>query len=355
MGIKKFTCVVSLLVLCCLLIVGCGNVQQPQQDAQPQQSQQTEEESDYPNRPINGIIAWGAGGATDVVSRMIGPLAEKELGNPIILSNMTGATGSIGTQFVYDQKADGYTLLFNAENPPLYPVLGISKLSYAEFLPIVITDEGYSVILVSNNSPYNSISDLIDAAKENPGKLNMGITGVGGQPYMGSLILKEVVGAEFNSVTYDGDGPVMTALLGGQLDVTIVSFGNAYQYIKNDDVRALCVMSNEVVEGAEDVPALGIEMPEFQEYVNVPAFFHGVFVKKGTHDLVIQKLSEAFKEAVNDPKFIKFCEENLYVPLGIIGEEAVDYIEKWQSQKAWLIHNAGDSVVSPESLGIPKP
>jgi tripartite-type tricarboxylate transporter receptor subunit TctC len=105
MGIKKFTCVVSLLVLCCLLIVGCGNVQQPQQDAQPQQSQQTEEESDYPNRPINGIIAWGAGGATDVVSRMIGPLAEKELGNPIILSNMTGATGSIGTQFVYDQKA----------------------------------------------------------------------------------------------------------------------------------------------------------------------------------------------------------------------------------------------------------
>ena len=114
-------------------------------------------------------------------------------------------------------------------------------------------------------------------------------------------------------------------------------------------------MSNEVVEGAEDGQALGIEMPEFQEYVSVPAFFHGVFVKKGTPDLVIQKLSEAFEEAVNDPKFIKFCEENHYVPLGITGQKAVDYIEKWQSQKAWLIHNAGDSVVSPESLGLPKP
>lgn len=352
--LKKFICVVILLALTGLLVSGCGNTQKAQQP-QTQQEQQKEEVIKYPVRPINGIIAWGAGGATDIVSRMIGPLTEKELGKPIILSNMAGAVGSIATQYVYDQNADGYTLLFNAENPQLYQVLGISKLSYDDFVPIVITDEGYSVILVPKDSPYKTIDDLIADAKKKPGKINMGITGVGGQPYMGSLVLRKVENIKFNNVTYDGDGPVITALIGKQIDVSIVSFGNALQYIKNGDVKALCVMANRPVKGAEDIPALGAEKPKYKEFLSVPAFFHGVFVKKGTPDTIIQKLMEAFQAAVKDPKFKEFCEKNLYLPVGISGEEAVKYIEKWQSVKTWMIYDAGDAKVSPETLGIPRP
>ena len=91
---------------------------------------------DYPTTNINGIVPWGAGGGTDTVCRLAVPAAQQFLGKSIIMTNKPGASGSIGHQFVYDRKADGYTLLFNSEIPTLYQVLGLSSLSYNEFEPI---------------------------------------------------------------------------------------------------------------------------------------------------------------------------------------------------------------------------
>lgn len=358
-NLKKIASLLVILALSCLLLSGCGNTQRLQQpDSQEDVSSQKEQQAenvDYPKRAINGVIAWAAGGATDAVSRVIAPLAESELGKPIVLSNMAGATGSIGTRYVYDQKADGYTLLFNAENPQLYKVLGVSDLDYNDFIPIVITDEGYGALLVPIDSPYDTVDDLISAAKENPGKLNLGLTGKGGLPHTSSLIFKVVDNIKFNDVSYDGDGPLITALIGKQIDATIVTFGNAYQYIKNGDIKALCVISNESVKGGEEIPALGQLKPEYQPYLKVPAIYHGVFVNKGTPEAIVEKLSLAFQKAVKDPRFIKFCQENLYSPIGLVGEEAMEYLNDWQAIKNWMIYDAGDAVESPETFGIPRP
>ena len=115
----------------------------------------------YPEKNIQGIIQWGAGGGCDGVSRAITPLAEKYLGKTIILQNKTGATGAVATTMVANMPADGYTLLYAAENPATYRVLGLSPLSFNDFEPIIIPVEGAVVICVNPETPYKTMKDLV--------------------------------------------------------------------------------------------------------------------------------------------------------------------------------------------------
>ncbi len=340
---KKLLVLVLLTALVIVSVTGCGRpAAKPPEEA-------------YPSKYITGIIAWGAGGGTDTTSRLLVPAAEKVLGTSIVMSNRTGATGSIATQFVYDQRADGYTLLFNAENPQLYQVLGLSPLSYDDFEPIILTVNGVTVIVVHKDSPYQTLEDLINDAKANPGKINMGISGVGGQPYMTSLILRQGEGITFNPVTFDGDGPLITALMGKQIDVTGLAVAAAVQYVKNGDFRALAVVSNKRNDSLPDVPALGEIRPHLQSLLRASGFFYGVHVKKGTPEPIIAKLREAFLAGYNDPQFQEYARNNGMMLMGITGEEARQFMKDWQSAMAWLVYEAGDAKESPEKFGIPKP
>lgn len=340
---KKLSVILLLFVFTSMIMSGCTGGQQA---AKPEA---------YPAQNINGTIAWGAGGGTDSVSRLLAPVAEKELGKSIVLANKTGATGTIATQYVYDQKPDGYNLLFNAENPQIYQVLGLSNLSYNDFEPILLSVQGMTVIVVHKDSPYKTLDDLMKDAKAKPGKINIGISGVGGQPYMTANILKAGEGVTFNTVTFDGDGPLVTALLGKQVDVTGLAISAATQYIKNGDFRGLAIVANKPNPAIPDVPALGEINPKFESMLQAPGFFYGVFVKKGTPEDIIKKLTDAFLVAFKDAKFQEYCTKNGLIPLGLTGNEAKEYMKKWQSTMAWLIYDAGGAKDSPEKFGIPKP
>lgn len=340
---KRGTLLVALLVIAGLVVAGCGGGGTAQKKDQ------------YPTQNINGVIAWGAGGGTDGTMRTLAPLAEKVLGKSIILSNKTGAAGAIATQNVFDQKADGYTLLMNAENPQLYEILGLSKLSYKDFDPILLAVQGSTVIVVPKDSPYQTLDDLIKAAKENPGKLTIGISGVGGQPYVTSAILKKVEGVTFNTVTFDGDGPLTTALLGKQLDVTGLAVGVATQYVKNGDMRALAIMANKPNPSLPNVPEITKLNSKYADILKASGFFYGIWVKKGTPEDVVKKLTEAYTAAYKDPKFQEFVQKSGMTPLGLTGKEARDFADQWQSQMAWLIYEAGGAKESPEKFNIPKP
>ena len=334
-----------LSVLCLsLLATGCGGAKKEANGG-----------AGYPAMNINGVIAWGAGGGTDNVMRTLAPLAEKGLGKSIVLTNKTGAAGAIATQNVNDQKSDGYTLLMNAENPQLYQILGLSKLSYKDFEPILLAVQGSTVIVVPKDSPYKTLDELINAAKQAPGKLTVGISGVGGQPYVTSAVLKKVDGVEFNPVTFDGDGPLITALLGKQIDVTGLAVGAAAQYIKNGDVRALAVMSSKKVAALPDIPLITDLRPAYKDVLKASGFFYGIWVKKGTPEAAVKKLTEAYLAAYKDPKFQEYVEKNGLTPMGLTGKEARAFADEWQSQMAWLIYDAGGAKESPEKFGIPKP
>ncbi len=310
--------------------------------------------ADYPSHPINGYIAWGAGGGTDTVSRLVTPLAEKVLGQTVIMTNKTGATGAICAQSVYASKPDGYTLMFHAENPMLYQVLGLSELSYDEFDPIMLFVQGSTVIVVPKDSPIKTYDDLINAAKEKPGEMAIGISGVGGQPWVTSKLIKKVEGVDFNAVAFNGDGPLVTALLGGQLDVSGLSVGSAVQYIKNGDLRALAIMKDSPNPTLPDVPYITQIRPAFTSVMKASGFFYGVFVKKGTPQPVVDTLRNAYGEALKDEKFKNYASMNGLTILGITGEEARQFMNNWRSIMSWLIWDSGAGKNDPASFGIPK-
>ncbi|MGI5911840.1 MAG: tripartite tricarboxylate transporter substrate binding protein [Syntrophomonadaceae bacterium] len=311
--------------------------------------------ANYPVTNINGIIPWGAGGATDICARTLVPFAEEVLGKTIIMTNKTGGGGTVGTQYVYDQKPDGYTILFAAENPSSYQVLGLSSLSYADFEPIIVAGKGNTAIIVHKNSKYNTFQELIDDAKANPGKIVMGISGVGTQTYVANAIITKVDGVEFTTVAFEGEGPIATALLGEQVDVTGVSLSVAMQYIKSGDVKCLGIMSNEKIDLLPDIPAIGEERPEYRDLIEASGFFQGAYMHKDTPPEIQQILRDAFQTAFKAPKFQEYLKENGITPLGYTGDEAKEYTEMWRSKLSWLIYESGAAKESPEKFNIPKP
>ena len=309
---------------------------------------------DYPHRDIQGIIMWGAGGGTDTVVRAIAPIAEPHLGKKIILVNKPGGTGAISTQYVYGQPSDGYTLLFGAENPQLYGVLALSKLDYKDFYPINILAYGVAVIVANKDMPWKSFKELVDDAQKRPGRIKMGSTGPGGIPFTVGAMLKTVAQIDVKTIPFDGDGPGLTAVMGGHADFFPTALGAAKEHIRAGRVKALAVVNATPVDGLEAVPAITEAFPGFEKYLPWGPFY-GVFCKRDVPEEAKEKLTGAFRKAADTPQFQKFIADKGNLLMNISGDEADKFLKRYQSVTTWLLHDAGATKVSPEELGIPKP
>lgn len=308
----------------------------------------------YPEKNIQGIVMWGAGGALDNVSRAVAPAVSNILGKTIIMQNKAGATGAIATTTVANSPADGYMLLFGAENPNLYKVTDISQIDYDAFDPVILLLANVGVVIVPKDSPYKTFKDLVEAAKRGDA-IKMGSTGPGGLPYVATNMIQKIHGVKFNLVQFDGEGPCVTAIMGKHLDAVAVGLISAAAHINGGAVRALCVISQERIPCVKDVPAITeIYASEYKRYLPWGAFF-GVFVKKGTDAEIQDKLRKAFLEAGNSPKFDEFAKSMGGVKLGLTGKAAEDYIARNKQVSAWLLHDAGGARYSPEKFGIKRP
>lgn len=310
--------------------------------------------ANFPEKDLQGIIMWGPGGATDNVVRALGPNVEQFLGKKIVMVNKPGGTGAIATQYVASRPSDGYTVLFGAENPQVYRILGLSELDYKDFYPVSILGHGIGVIVTQVDSPWNSFKELVEDAKKRPGKIKMGSTGPGGLPYTIGAMAKNVVGMDVTSVPFDGEGPGVIALQGGHIDFMPAGLTAVREQIRAGRLKALCVVTNEPVEGMEQVPPITADFQQFNDYLPWGPFY-GVFVKKDVPEDVRQKLTEVFTQGANQQKFQIFLKDFGAVPMNISGDKAVAFLNKWQSVTNWMYEYAGAAKVSPEKLGIPKP
>lgn len=310
--------------------------------------------SDYPTRDPNGVIMWGAGGATDVVARAVTPHVEEVLGRRIILQNRAGGTGAISTAFVHSARADGYTILYGAENPQLHKVLGLSQIDYADFYPVNILARGVAVIVANNDQPWTSVAELVADAQSRPGEIRMGSTGPGGLPHVVGAMLGAVVDFDVNAIPFDGEGPGLTALQGGHVDFMPVGLSAAAEQIKAGRVRVLAVVNPEPIEQLPGVPAVTEDFPDFARYLPWGPFY-GIFVKRETPEPVTATLVEAFAEGADNPQFRELMEERGNIMMSITGDEADAFLERWQSVTTWLLHDAGATQASPEEFGIPRP
>lgn len=307
------------------------------------------EEPNFPTKNLTGVIPFSPGGTTDSISRKISFLVEEELDQSIVIQNTSGGTGSIATQEVYDGEADGYTLLFAAENQNLYRTTGISDLSFNDFEPILLFGREIPVFVTHSDAKWNSISEVLDEIDENPKSISMMTTG----PVGISGVVSAMLDKEFNLVPFDGAGEGIAAVIGNQVDVGVVGLATAIDYVKNGDLKILSVINDEPLEELPDVPILADERPEYSEYLPWGPYY-GVYVKKGTPQHVIDTLTDAFKNAWESEEFQTFLSDNNIIPMGYTGEEAVEFQQKWESKTNWLLYEAGVAS-DPSEFDIPKP
>ena len=310
--------------------------------------------AEYPEKEIQGIIQWGAGGSTDVVSRSITPHAEAALGGKVVLQNVTGGVGAIALNQVADGEADGYTLLFGAENPLIYKVMQLGDKDYADFVPVNVIARGVPILVARPDAPFNTFPELVEYVKANPRAVKFGSTGPGGLPSVVTAMINSKTPLDVTFVPYDGDGPALTGLQGGAIDVMPAVLGAAIEGIKGGTMKPLAVFDVEPTPLLPEVPTIVASNPEFADFLPWGPFF-GVFVKKGTPDDIVAKLVAAYAEGFKHPDFQALLDARGFKGLSLSGAEAEAFLADWQKTTSWLIWEAGLAKVSPDTVGIPRP
>ena len=309
---------------------------------------------DYPDRDINGIIQWGVGGATDTVSRALKPVADEVLGRSVVMNNRSGGSGVIGMRYAQAQRPDGYTLLFGAENPQLYKVLGLADADYSDFYPVNLPARGVVVIAVPMDAPYQSLQDLLDAVQAQPGKLRMGTMGPGSLSHVVETMISSAAEFDVTAVPFDGEGPGFTAMLGGAVDFIPTSLSVAKPMLEAGRARALAVVESDAIAQLSDVPPITDTLPELERFLPWGPFY-GVFVARDAPEEARDKLVEAFAAATDSQDFRRLMENRGNLMMNISGDEAEAFLDNWQSVSSWLLYDAGVAQKSPEEFGIPKP
>ena len=309
----------------------------------------------YPARPVKLIVPFAPGATTDLLARMLAEKLASQWGQPVVVENKAGAGSLLGAEFVAKAPADGYTLLFGAENPQLHQVLQLADFGYEKFYPVSILGRGVAVVVVKSDSPWNSLKDFVEDAKKRPGKLKMGSTGPGGLPHTVGSMLNAVTKFQVISVPFDGEGPGMTALMGGHVDMMPVGVGAAAENIKAGRVKALAVIDADGMSvGGQNVPSVTRDYPEFAKFLPWGPFY-GVWVRRDTPADVTAVLVKAFKTAATNPQFVTLMKDRGNIPMDISGAEADAFLKKWQSVTTWVLQDVGATKASPDKFGIPKP
>jgi tripartite-type tricarboxylate transporter receptor subunit TctC len=313
--------------------------------------QKEEAAEDYPAKEIEGVITWGAGGLTDNIARNFIPLMEERLGGAsIVPQNKAGASGASGSQYVMGKPADGYTILFTTtESSGVWNVMGITDLDVSDFEPIILLSSLTPTCYVRNDAPWNSVDELIDDAKYRPGEIIAGYAAPGSLGHVSGLLFSEYSGSEFKMVPFGGGGKVMAALLGGHVDVAFNPLISVMENYKADKINLLATFSNDRL--LDEVPALGKVKPNFSEVLPWGVMVM-ILVKKDTPDHIVDKLTAAAKDAIEDPEWAAFAEKYNIQTMGQTGDDFWNKIDSWKSTTTWLLYDAGVAKESPEKFGI---
>jgi tripartite-type tricarboxylate transporter receptor subunit TctC len=258
----------------------------------------------YPTKPVSLMVAYPAGGSTDVGARIVAFIAEKDLGQPLVVLNKAGAGGQVGWTEMARQKPDGYYIGF-INLPATYTVIldpdRKATFDIGSFTPIInqVLDPG--VIYAKPDGPYKSLKDIIEDAKKRPGEVKAGTTGILSDDHLAILMLEEAAKVRFRIVHFDGDPPELMALLGGQIDVSFLNVGGIAPKVKAGQVRPLLVMDRERSKFYSDVPtSMEVGYPSV-----ISSSTRGIVGPKGVPEPIVQKLQSVFKKAMENPEHME--------------------------------------------------
>jgi tripartite-type tricarboxylate transporter receptor subunit TctC len=255
----------------------------------------------YPDRIIKMIVGYPAGGPIDVTARVVGQKMSSILGQPIVIENRTGATGTVAAKVFVNAAPDGYTLLYgNASQLSVNPAIARYRDFDAtkHFAPIAKITEGYEVLVVDPNGPAKTVRELVAHAKANPGRLNFGSAGFGNLTHLSAELLKLRTGIDIVHVPYKGAPEAVGGLLGGQVHLLFGEVAGLLPLVRDGKVRALAVASAQRAALAPDLPTMAEEgIADF-----VVLTFTGLLAPAGTPPPIVERLTAAVRAAVAAPE-----------------------------------------------------
>ncbi len=307
-----------------------------------------------PTRPITLIVPWAAGGSTDQVTRVAAAEVEKHLGQKIVVMNQPGASGSVGTKNAVEAAKDGYTWTAGAaKDLGTYKVLGMLDTSITDW-NLYLTVAHVSVVGVNADTPYKTMTELLDAMKAKPGTISVATAGVNSSGHSAIEAIARATNTSYKHVTYDGGNPAVVSTLSGETQVTTQLAAEQTDMIRAKKIRPLAVVSDKplTIEGYGTIPPLSQFVPGFKDPIN----YFGLFVPKGVPAEVTQTLNKIWAEQIAKGDALrKYAEARGAMFAGQSGEEAQKAVFPAIQSYAWVQQAGGKAKVSPDTIGIPKP
>jgi len=296
----------------------------------------------YPSRPVTLIVPFSAGGPSDVMARILAERMKVALGETVLIENVTGAGGSIGTGRAVRSPPDGYTVSFghlgtHVANGAIY------KLSYdlvADLDPVVLLPSNTMIVVTKNAVPAKSLTELLAWLKARTEPAAAGTAGAGSGSHIAGLYFENITGIKLQYVPYRGTGPAMNDLVAGQIDLIVDQLSNSINQVRAGTIRGYAVTDTKRAESASDIPTA--------DEAGLPGFhmtlWSGLWVPKGTPKEIIAKLNTAAVEALNDPGVRKQL-ENLGLqmpPKDQLSPQALGDWQKAEIAKWWPMIKAAN-------------
>lgn len=264
----------------------------------------TSRETAFPSKPVTLIVPFTPAGSSDLLARLISERAGRALGQPIIIENRPGAGGNVGTESAARAPADGYTLVqctigTCAINPAIY-----EKIPYdleRDFRAVVLFGSIANLLTVNPAVPAKTVAELVALAKSKPGKLSYGSSGYGSSPHLSGELFKQAAGIDILHVPYRGSAPAITDLRGGQIDMFFDNTPSILPQVRAGAVRALAITGANRSALVPEVPTM--EESGFPGFVIAPWF--GVMAPKKTPDKIIERINQAYQEALLDTEVVR--------------------------------------------------
>jgi len=293
--------------------------------------------NEYPAQPLEWVVPFPPGGTMDPIVRLVAESMHKEFGQPIVIENKPGAGTRIGVQHVVRSKPDGYTAITVANsftiNPSLYPDLPYDTTKDLE--PVALLGATPNVLVGRGDLEHNTLQEVIDYAKANPGKLSYASFGVGTSAHLAGELLKSSADIDLLHVPYKGGAPAIQDLLGGRVDLMIYNLPNVVQHIETGKLKAYGVTSLQRAELTPDLPTIAEQgYPDF-----TTNSWYGVLLPAGTDPAIIQKLNSIINNGLKDKKD-QLAQMGFEVMPGD-PEQLRDLIAKDMALNAKIIKDAG--------------
>jgi putative tricarboxylic transport membrane protein len=294
--------------------------------------------SSYPEKPITVVVAYSAGGGSDIFARTMASAVEKDklLPKPLVVENKPGGSGGIGYGYVAGKKKDPYFLVTVTPSFLTTPLISATPFNLKDFTPIANFAFDEFTLIVNAASKYKSVKEVVADAKANPKKITMGGTALGGADSVASYLIEQAAGIQLNYIVFNGGGEVNAALLGSHIDMAVSNPGESLELYKAGKVRILGVFAEKRLAGAPEIPTMkeqGLNVVYVQN--------RGIVAPADIPSESRKVLEQAFFKYTQTETFKRYCKDNMLTEAWLDGAAFGKFLEEWNGRYAVILKDMG--------------